>query len=283
MPVQDQQQQPQQQPQQQQQRTLDPQVPPPPTNRKHSGFSQWAPAYSGMRPEASLGSRFLGGLPGIPALTAFASPQQVLQTGTVQLGTPLPLSGSGRAVLADPVGRSMLGSLRLAVQTGRVTAEDAANQLAGYLRSRDVSCPAVGPAPGFAAPGSSGDYAEGSYTRNGHWEGSGQMQPMAPAPGGAAGTSEAWPQWHAAAGVAGQQTGNAEPQSQPHGAKRTGRRPLYARGSSNSSDNGHEQSQGRNYSVSASNGNVAGSFAGLSLHANSFQPRMQLGGLGEPI
>ena len=233
-----------------------------------------------MRPDAAPSN--LGGLPCFPARSEFASPQHVLQSGTVQLGTPLPLSGSGRAVLADPIGRSMLGSLRLAVQTGRMTAEDAANQLAGYLRSRDVSSPAVGPAHGFAAaPGSNGGYGEGSYSSYGHWAGNGQMQPMAPGPGRAAGSPGAWPQWHAAAGAAGQQTASAEPQSQPHGAKRAGRRPLYARGS-NSSDNGHEQAQDRDHGVSDSNGNVAGAFAGLSLHANTFQPRMQLG-LGEQI
>ncbi len=281
-PLQGLQQQPQHQ-QQQQQRTLDPQVPPPPTHRKPSGFSQWAPAFGGMRQDATLANPPLGGMPAFPARFEFASPQQVLQSGTVQLGTPLPLSGSGRAVLADPIGRSMLGSLRLAVQTGRVTAEDAANQLASYLRGREISSPAVGPAHGFGAPGSTGSYGEASYGSYGQWDGNGQMQQMTSGPAGAAGDSAGWPQWHAAAGAAGQQTASAESQSQPHGAKRAGRRPLYARGSSNGSDNGHEQSQDREYGVSASNGNVAGAFAGLSLHANSFQPRMQLGGLGEPI
>ena len=275
-PAQSQDQQQQSQQPLQQQRILDPQVPPPPMHRNQSAFSQWAPAHGGMRPDAPHGNHVLGSMPGFPAAPAFASPQQVLQAGTVQLATPLPLSGSGRAVLADPFGRSMLASLRLEVQTGRLTAEDAANQLAGYLRSRDVSSAALETAHGFAAPGSSGGFGEGSCGRYGHWPSNGQVQPLAPGPSLAPGASDAWPQWHAAAGAAGPQTVGAQAPSEPQPAKRTGRRPLYARGGSN--NNEHEHAQVGGIGVLASNGNVAGAFAGLSLHASSFQPGVQMGG-----
>ena len=270
VPPQEQQQQSRQQPDQW--RTLDPQVPPPPTHRKPTAFPQWAPAQFGTSPDASLGNRAAGGLPGFPAAPDFTSPQEVLQAGTVQLGTPLPLSGSGRAVLADPFGRSMLASMRLAVQSGRLTAEDAANQLAGYLRSRDVSSAAVGPLHGFGSPGSNGGYSEGAYNNLGQWDCSQQVQPVGPGPAVMPVASEIPSQWHAAAGAADPHTVSTEALSEPQPAKRAGRRPLYARGSNSGSGNGQEQLQDRDIGVPASNGNVSGAFAGLSLHASAFQP-----------
>ena len=272
--LQDQEQQQQQQQQQQQpQRILDPQVPPPPMLRNQSAFALWAPTHGGMQQGiAAAGSNVLGRAPGFPAAAPeYSSPQQLLQAGTVQLSAPLPLSGSGRAVLADPIGRNMLAALRLAVQTGRLKAEDAARQLASYLRSRDLSTPAaLGPSQEFATHGSGSTSACGGgdlFLGAARHQGDGQFDSLTAWSAGnaASGTADGAYQWHSAAGLY-----STAPQpllQQPQPAKRAGRRPLYARGSSN----GTQALQNGDHSLPANSESLTSRFGGLSITAPNFQ------------
>ena len=265
---QEQQEQRQQLQQQQQERSLDPQVPPPPMLRNQSAFAPWALLHGVKQHSiAAPGSHVPGRAPGFQIeAPASPNPQQLLQAGTVQLGASLPLTGSGRAVLADPVGRNMLAALRLAVQTGRFTAEEAAQQLAGYLRSRDLGSPAVAAGQVFANVGfgSGGGSSGGLFLGAAYSEGNGQSNDLAPysAEYGAPGSSaDSTFQWHSA--------GEAQPppSAQLQAGKRAGRKPLYARGSSNA----NQASQNGGHGGPGSGEGLSSGFVGLSLSAPSFR------------